>query len=356
MLRSNPGRCTRCAAKSVAVGIALLCIGAAGAQPAAPVRFAKLFSSLDGAFQAVELDIDGAGGAPLRLGGRKLALRDAAGRERSVVLPATHDGPVKGGKLLLAVGGQYSADGYYFQWGDLQLEPRLVPVDGGTVELEGMDAWTFGPLPLDGNSALARDGSIVPALMTSYSSIYPGGVLTVLWQVPFATAFEFQRVGTDQYFTTARSSELEALLRGYVPGWRYTGANYFTVRASTGATEPAGRPVCRWTMAYEGGATHVYSPDAVECDALRRMPVGTFETEAAFHGFLPDPVTGACPVIGESPAVPVHRLWNGQARAIHRLVTDPALRDALVAQGWVPEGFGPTGVLFCAVSAANELF
>ena len=47
---------------------------------------------------------------------------------------------------------------------------------------------------------------------------------------------------------------------------------------------------------------------------------------------------------------PVYRLYNqGQGGAPnHRYTTDLGVRSQMLAQGWVPEGFGPVGVVMCA--------
>jgi hypothetical protein len=44
----------------------------------------------------------------------------------------------------------------------------------------------------------------------------------------------------------------------------------------------------------------------------------------------------------------VHRLWNGRAQANHRYTQSTYVRDAMIADGWIPEGYGPLGVAFCA--------
>jgi len=46
--------------------------------------------------------------------------------------------------------------------------------------------------------------------------------------------------------------------------------------------------------------------------------------------------------------VPVYRVWNDRADTNHRYLTDLALRDVMVAQGGVAEGYGPDRVDMCA--------
>jgi hypothetical protein len=62
------------------------------------------------------------------------------------------------------------------------------------------------------------------------------------------------------------------------------------------------------------------------------------------HEAVPDAATGACP----SGYVPVYRVWNQRADSNHRYTTDPAIRDRMVAQGGVAEGYGPDAVAMCA--------
>ena len=59
---------------------------------------------------------------------------------------------------------------------------------------------------------------------------------------------------------------------------------------------------------------------------------------------LPDAATGAC----AAGRVPVYRVWNHRADTNHRYTSDRGVRDAMAAQGWLPEGYGPDGVIMCA--------
>jgi len=330
------------------------------AQSAAPVRFAKLYSTMDGEWQAVELDIDTASGAPLALGGRRLSFRDARGVERSQVLPATWDGPVRRGKLLMA---SKTFDGWGFEYGsaEIALARHILPIDGGTIELEGMDAWTFGPLPLDGRSALARDGTVVPALLDRYVRGFMEWDTLVAWDIVHVTAREYYHAGMDHYFVTARMTEIDLLEAGAYPGWAPTGEAFGVFgRPLVADPPPASLAVCRLLMLYAGGYTHVLSSNPGECASFADSSLGILETTAAFFTASPDPQTGDCPDTfaydwmgggrgtSAAPMSPVFRVWNGQAKANHRLVVGTKARDVMIARGWVPEGYGPTGVALCA--------
>jgi hypothetical protein len=60
---------------------------------------------------------------------------------------------------------------------------------------------------------------------------------------------------------------------------------------------------------------------------------------------LPDPVSGVCP----SGGVPVYRLWNNRIDSNHRYTTRAAIRDQMVAKGYVAEGYGPDSVALCGL-------
>jgi len=73
------------------------------------------------------------------------------------------------------------------------------------------------------------------------------------------------------------------------------------------------------------------------------------ETSNAFGIFLPDPQTGQCP----ANSIPVYRSWNNRADSNHRFTTDPSVQRAMLAKGYVAEGYGP-GPLLVAMCAPAE--
>jgi hypothetical protein len=60
---------------------------------------------------------------------------------------------------------------------------------------------------------------------------------------------------------------------------------------------------------------------------------------------LPDVSTGDC----TSGGTPVYRVWNNRVDSNHRYVTSIADRDAMVAKGYVREGYGPNSVTLCGL-------
>ena len=124
-------------------------------------------------------------------------------------------------------------------------------------------------------------------------------------------------------------------------GWQRTGELF----GAYADARPGFDSACRFYIPPALGDSHFVSASAAECADVRgRFPAFVEETPTRLAVALPDLATRACPA-GTSP---VHRIWNGRLDSNHRYVTDPALRDAMVARGGVPEGYGPSGVAFCA--------
>jgi hypothetical protein len=45
---------------------------------------------------------------------------------------------------------------------------------------------------------------------------------------------------------------------------------------------------------------------------------------------------------------PIYRLYDNRPDANHRYTTDAQIRLAMIASGWIPEGYGPMGVVMCS--------
>ena len=58
----------------------------------------------------------------------------------------------------------------------------------------------------------------------------------------------------------------------------------------------------------------------------------------------PGPTAGACP----AGTIPVYRVFDNRADANHRYTTDRAIRDQMVARGYIAEGYGDDAVIMCA--------
>jgi hypothetical protein len=153
------------------------------------------------------------------------------------------------------------------------------------------------------------------------------------------TAIEYFNAGFGHYFVTANASEIEKLDNGTFVGWARTGQSFkVNTAAGTGLV-----PVCRFfTVAFPPTSSHFYAPRGLGCEETLALANWQFEGEVFFVA-LPSGA-GVCP----AQTVPVFRLYNnGKGGAPnHRFTTDTATRQAMIDQGWIPEGLG-TGVGFC---------
>jgi len=167
-----------------------------------------------------------------------------------------------------------------------------------------------------------------------------------------ATVVEYYHPQLDHYFITPLADEIADLDSGRVAGWLRTGLAF-----DASATPDAGlSPVCRFYIPPEHGDSHFLSASPAECATVRAR-IGTDpdfsgykeETAAEFYIALPDIASGACP----GGTLPVYRLWNHRADSNHRYTADPATRDAMIARGYTPEGYGPDGVAMCTPRATR---
>lgn len=110
-------------------------------------------------------------------------------------------------------------------------------------------------------------------------------------------------------------------------------------------TTPNLAGVCRiFSAAFAPKSSHFYTPDAAECDTVKKNPDWTFE--AVVFCMTPADANGGC----ASGTQPVYRVYdNGQGAAPnHRYTTSLTVRAQMLAAGWVPEGYGKDGVIMCA--------
>jgi hypothetical protein len=152
---------------------------------------------------------------------------------------------------------------------------------------------------------------------------------------------EYFHQGFGHYFVTSIPDEIAGLDNGTPAGWHRTGSA-FNVYDAAG---PGTVPVCRFvSTAFAQKSSHVYATPA-ECSVIRANPDWQLESADVFDVAAPHP-DGQCDVGFEA----VYRLYNdGEGGAPnHRYTTDPALRQQMLAKGWLPEGLGPDGVEMCA--------
>jgi probable HAF family extracellular repeat protein len=156
-----------------------------------------------------------------------------------------------------------------------------------------------------------------------------------------AQAVEYYHAAFDHYFVTADANEIAALDAGRFEGWRRTGET-FNVYSGVSVGSAS---VCRFFSAsFAPRSSHFYSPDAGECSIVKQSGDWLLEGDV-MSAAVPDP-SGNCP----AGTQPLYRLYNnGQGAAPnHRYTTSLATRAQMMGDGWIPEGYGPVGVIMCA--------
>ncbi len=158
---------------------------------------------------------------------------------------------------------------------------------------------------------------------------------------PRATVVEYYHAGLDHYFVSALPTDIAALDSGTLKGWARTGLTFGAyLEPAAGAS-----PVCRFYLPPANGDSHFYSASPAECaEVAAKFPSFVFESGEVMHVALPDLVTGDCP----AGTVKVYRLWNNRADSNHRYTADPAVKAAMLARGYVAEGYGDDATIMCA--------
>ena len=341
---------------------------------AASWRIAQVFSNQDGSTQFVRItrgpgaDADDPAEAALTVTQgdrvRRYALPRAAFAALSsgdVVIGASPEIPGRGLSVPIF---EYSGCCIAAARLDVVLPPRFLFVDGATIDLAGVDRFTYEALPTDGANALYRDGSVQPAALptTACPGAPPFCPREVHPTPTLVTAIEYYNIAQDHFFTTAWAPDIDALDTERIPGWARTGESFAVgVRPVTRLGleyEYRGAPACRYYIPPAFGDSHFISVLAPECAAVRvQLPQLVLETEAAFYAALPidDPdfACGTMPgtVDGDVRLVPVYRLWNGRADSNHRYTTREAVRQSMVELGWRLEGIGEWGAALCVPPA-----
>jgi hypothetical protein len=180
--------------------------------------------------------------------------------------------------------------------------------------------------------------------------IVSGSLLKVLLPPPVALVQvdEFYNAVRDHYFMTASDAEKMALDTGVFPGWVRTGQSFKAYAAGSSAGGSI-NPVCRYYGSPAAGLdSHFYSGSAQECFLVHAVfpTQWIYESDNVFQIALPDTSSGACPM----GTIPVYRVWNHRVDSNHRYTTSTAIRDSMLALGYVAEGYGPMAVIMCAVA------
>jgi len=188
----------------------------------------------------------------------------------------------------------------------------------------------------------AVDMGFIPALLTPSNQADIAAYLGTFLSGPVTIGVvEFYNAGQDHYFITAAAAEISDLDHGVHPGWIRTGLGFNAYATATAGASP----VCRFYIPPALGDSHFYSASPAECaQVLASFPGFTYESPNVFYIGLPDTVTGAC----AAGTIPVYRMWDQRVDSNHRYTTSPAIREQMVAAGWLAEGYGPDQVIMCA--------
>ena len=151
---------------------------------------------------------------------------------------------------------------------------------------------------------------------------------------------EYYNASLDHYFITWLPAEQANLDAGNTPTkWERTGHSFH----AHAVPQPGTSPVCRYYLPPAFGDSHFFGRGTAECDATGiAHPAFTLEDPQFMQMALP--IAGACP----AATTPIYRVFSNRPDANHRYMTDRAVRDAMVAKGWLAEGDGPDLVAMCA--------
>ena len=154
------------------------------------------------------------------------------------------------------------------------------------------------------------------------------------------TVVEYYNASLDHYFITWVPAEIAILDAGVtIRGWTRTGRSFQTYSTM----QPGTSDICRFYIPPAQGDSHFFGRGTTECDATGvAHPNFVNEDPRFMHMFLP--VAGSC----AAGTVPVYRVFSNRPDANHRYMIDRAVRDQMVAHGWLAEGDGPDLVVMCA--------
>ena len=240
------------------------------------------------------------------------------------------------GKRMLIATESFAALGLVTP--DYVIPDGFVQLPRGLVIFANVASVGYASLPDDGLHAIDSLGNVVQNLATNFAgasaSVVPGAATPV-------NVVEYYNAVLDHYFITWSPMEQANLDAGNTPTrWMRTG---YSFRAYTSA-QAGTSPVCRYYLPPAYGDSHFFGRGTAECDATGvAHPAFVLEEARFMHVFLP--AAGVC----AAGTTPIYRVFSNRPDANHRYMTDRAVRDQMVARGWLAEGDGPDLVVMCGV-------
>jgi hypothetical protein len=301
-------------------------------------RIDQVYSNSDGSIQYVVMrETTGSNGENF-WSGQLFATTNKSSVRKQFSFPANLPSSSTASRSVLIATPAFAALGLVTP--DYTMPARFLPTDGGTLDYAGgTDSITLPVLPTDGATSIDRNGSPMAATPKNFSN-----ATAAMTALPVSSV-EYYNQSLDHYFISSLAPDIDALDTGRIAGWVRTGST-FGVYPSQAAGGAGVGPVCRIIIPPPYGDSHFFGRSVQECtDTLTKFPFMSQETPSAFYVALP--TLGVCP----SGTVPVYRAFDNRADANHRYTTDPAIRDSMVAMGWIAEGDGPDLVVMCAPPA-----
>jgi len=243
------------------------------------------------------------------------------------------------GSITSNAHGINAADEIVGEWTDaLGASHAFVIVAGALFDLNGVTGGLNGAV-LTTATAINDSGQIV-AMSCTGALVCPQAFRLDPTGAVKVAAIEYHHAGFDHYFMTTIPDEIAKLDAGVIVGWSRTGASLNVYVGDQAGTNP----VCRFfSTAFDPKSSHFYTPYADECVLRQNDAHWQFEARV-FNVGVPD-IAGNC-LAGTQP---VYRLYNNGMGAApnHRYTTSLATRADMIAQGWIPEGYGPDAVGMC---------
>ena len=245
--------------------------------------------------------------------------------------------PASGGGLIVSGYNYLNNTGIRSGW------VLLLDADGEAADCISTSAWNAAA----GNSTAQPRTSTGVAFVTNATPVSTTFAPGALSMAPLQacnsgepTVVEFYHASFDHYFITWMPDEIDKLDAGaQIKGWTRTGYGFKTYTSPQSGTSP----VCRYYIPPALGDSHFFGRGTVECNATgQKNPSFVLEDPSFMHMFLP--VAGVCP----ANTIQVYRVFSNRPDANHRYMTSKAVRDQMVAKGWLAEGDGPDLVVMCA--------